>query len=258
MFRSFFNKEDAVKPEAADALPRPERPLFVIGDLHGRSDLLDAILEEIDAVLGEVSMQDPQLVFVGDYVDRGPDSKEVLEKLHLLCTDYPTNVICLRGNHEQMMLDFLDNPVLRSARWLRSGGLNTFSSMGISLVGADLTPEAAKHAAERLAQSLGAEMVAWLRELPTKMTSGNVTIVHAAADPKKPVDAQSDRVLLWGHPEFLSRTRKDGQWIVHGHTIVDEAEMGDNRISIDTGAYVTDILTAAVILPEGEVEFIQT
>jgi len=258
VFRSFFNKDHAQRAEVADSMPRPERALFVIGDIHGRADLLDAILGEIDTVLGDVPMQDPQLIFVGDYVDRGPDSREVLEKLHLLNREYPTNAVCLRGNHEQMMLDFIDNPPLRHARWLRNGGLDTIASYGIKLAGTELTPDAAKHAAERLAKEVGADILDWMRNLPTMVTSGNVCVVHAAADPKKPIEAQSDRILLWGHPEFLNRTRPDGHWVVHGHTIMDQPEVGSNRISIDTGAYATDKLTAAIIVPDGNVEFLQT
>lgn len=258
MLRSFFNNEQALTPAAADALPHPERPLFVVGDLHGRADLLDIMLEEIDAILGEVNLNDPQLVFVGDYVDRGPNSAEVLRKLSVLCRDYSNNVVCLRGNHEQMMLDFLDKPALRHSRWLRNGGMSTLASFGVSLDTAELTAEAAGHAAARLEQAVGPEILKWLRELPTSATTGNVTVVHAAADPKKRIQDQSDRIFLWGHPEFLSRTRSDGEWVVHGHTIMNQPEYGDGRISIDTGAYATDKLTAAIILPEGEVEFLQT
>lgn len=258
MLRSFFNKDYAQKADSVETQPRPERAMFVIGDIHGRVDLLDAMLEEIDTILGSVTMQDPQLIFVGDYVDRGPDSREVIDKLHILCRDYASSVVCIRGNHEQMMLDFLDNPPLRHARWLRNGGLNTMTSYGIALATPDLTPDAANHAADRLRQAMGDEVIEWLRTLPTMVTSGNVAVVHAAADPKKPIDAQSDRVLIWGHPEFLNRTRPDGHWVVHGHTIMDQPEMVNNRISIDTGAYMTDALTAAILVPDGEVEFLQT
>lgn len=242
---------------SAPATPQPTAPHFVIGDLHGSLGLLEHMLENIDQLIGALGLQDPKLVFVGDYIDRGPTSAGVLRRLHELALDFPDNVTCLLGNHEQMMLDFIDAPSARYARWFRNGADSTIASFGLRFPPED---EFADHA-----ESLGAELRTalgvlepWLRTLPLQARSGNLTVVHAGMDPVRSIDDQSPRVMLWGHPEFLTHSRGDGQWIAHGHTIMEMPIFADGRISVDTGAYETGLLTSAVILPDGTVDFLQT
>ncbi|EPX77711.1 serine/threonine protein phosphatase [Litoreibacter arenae DSM 19593] len=209
-------------------------------------------------MIGSLELQDPKLVFVGDYIDRGPSSAAVLQRLHDLASEFPNNVICILGNHEQMMLDFLDAPEARHARWFRNGAAETLASFGINLPEEAVWATHANALASALRTQMNADLEIWLRSLPLSVTSGNLMITHAGIDPGRPVEDQSPRVLLWGHPEFLSRTPASGTWVAHGHTPMDNAVCEDGRISVDTGGYDTGCLTAAAVLPDGTVEFLQT
>ncbi|RLJ52012.1 serine/threonine protein phosphatase 1 [Litoreibacter meonggei] len=262
LLRSFFKGKTAPKDVQTSDIdrsrPNPTTPYFVVGDLHGTLDLLEHILEQIDHVIGTLELRDPKLVFVGDYIDRGQSSAAVLTRLHELNKEFPENVTCILGNHEQMMLDFLDAPEARHARWFRNGATETLASFGILIPFETEWATTANSIAEELRSQLGDEMEDWLRNLPASVSSGNLMITHAGVDPGRAINDQSSRVLLWGHPEFLTRGRTDGQWVAHGHTIMERAVCEDGRISVDTGGYATGCLTAAVVLPDGTVEFLQT
>ena len=250
-------------PEPASAvpdLPRPASTTYVVGDLHGRADLLELMLELIDAHIGGTGSADPQLVFVGDYVDLGPDSAGVLSRLAELTRDFPDNVTCLMGNHERMLLDFLDDPALRGPRWIRAGGAATLESFRISPdnLTASATAEDWADAARRLAATLDESGRAWLADRPLSWCSGNLWVVHAGADPARPMADQSSRVLLWGHPEFDSAPRGDDAWVAHGHTERDVPLVAEGRIAVDTAAWSTGRLTAIAIAPDGSHAFLQT
>jgi len=250
----------AVAPTAAPDLPRPDTASYVVGDIHGRADLLELMLELIDAHIGGTAAADPRLVFVGDYVDHGPDSAGVVRRLRELTRDFPANVSCLMGNHERMLLDFLADPPLRGPRWLREGGAATLGSCRVDAD--DLHPaapaEAWSHAATRLKGALGHDTLEWLRALPLSWSSGNLWVVHAGADPARPMADQTARVLLWGHPEFDSAPRGDDAWVAHGHVEQDAPTLADGRIGIDTAAWSTGRLTAVAIQPDGRHAFLQT
>lgn len=236
----------------------PEHRLLVIGDIHGSERLLDQKLKDVDAYVSEQLHPDeavPIVVFVGDYIDRGEQSAAVLQWLFELEQDLPDNVVCLMGNHERMMLDFLDDPAGRGVRWLRNGGLQTLSSYNIGGVRERSSAEELVDASEALEEALPEGLLEWLRRLPLIYRTGNVCVVHAAMDPHLGPDDQSSQALLWGHRDFLTTTRRDGLWVVHGHTIVPEPEIRKSRISIDTGAYHSGRLTAAAIEP-GKCTFI--
>jgi len=234
--------------------PAPERPLFVVGDIHGRADLLSRLLQRIEPDRAEFS---GQLVFAGDYVDRGARSRDVLLRLHDLSLGTPGDVVCLCGNHERMMLDFIDDPSGAGQRWLRNGGVQTLASFSVEDMTEASPPQAITEAASRLAAALGPDLLAWLRGLPLHLESGNVHVVHAGADPAVSMSAQDPQTLIWGHGKFASVDRSDGQWVAHGHTIVDEPAAMRGRISVDTGAWFSERLTAARIAA-GEVRFIST
>ncbi len=227
--------------------PHPEFPVAVIGDIHGRADLLGLLLENI----GQIA-PDATLIFVGDYVDRGPDSRGVIGKLRAL-----DNAICLRGNHEAMLLEFLDDPIEKGGRWLRNGGAETLASFGISL-GEDSGTEQVLNASKALRKTLADGTEDWLRVLPIFWQSGNLLVTHAGPDPATPISGQSERDFLWGHRRFLRDNRSDGIWVAHGHWVQDRAKIGDGRISVDTGAWASGRLTAALINPDGAVQFIDT
>lgn len=225
----------------------PETPFYVVGDIHGRMDLFERLLAKIEAEDGAGTCP---LVLVGDYIDRGEQSAAVLRHVYALGQSNSREVICLVGNHEDMLLKFLEDPAERGARWLRYGGLQTLSSFGVGAITDKSSAGAMEQARNALEDAMGSELIAWLQALPTHWQSGNVAVVHAGADPSLPIPTQNPRVLKWGHPDFRHVTREDGTWVVHGHTIVDQAEARNGRISTDTGAFATGRLTAAHIAPD--------
>lgn len=265
--RSLLGRKDrsAVSPgipEEATGLdrPRPDHPTYIVGDIHGRADLLELLLGLIDAHIGGTGMPDPHLVFVGDYVDHGADSAETLARLRELTRDFPMSVTCLMGNHERMLLDFLADPVTRGPRWLREGGAATLLSFRVDPdpLLASGSAEDFRDAARRLDDAMPEGLREWMAALPLSWRSGNLWAVHAGADPAHPLDAQSARVLLWGHPEFEAVPRADGSWVAHGHTELQRPIFADGRIGLDTGAWRTGRLTACAIRPSGQHDFLQT
>jgi serine/threonine protein phosphatase 1 len=254
LFPSFSfrrGRDQTPEPESFEAALLPEVPLYVIGDIHGQSNAMMRLLDRIDASIGQREHDEARLIFVGDYIDRGEFSQEVLAALVELTAAFPETVTALMGNHEKMMLDFLDRPEERGSRWLRNGGLQTLASFGIGGVTAGSRDEAMLRARDEFADAVPDDWVAWMRALPLQTRSGNVHIVHAAADPDLPMDEQPERTLLWGSAAFLRQPRLDGIWVVHGHTVVDRPEARAGRIAVDTGAVFSGVLTAALIEPGG-------
>lgn len=233
--------------------------VYLVGDIHGRLDLLEHLLELVDSDIILKGYKQPLLVFVGDYIDRGEQSAEVLTRVHDLSVSLPQNVICLMGNHEAMLLNFLEDPIKHGRRWLRNGGLQTlasfqifFESFGELPISSDLVSGAAK-----LRERLGFR-VEWLRNLSSAWNQGNLWAVHAGADPSVPMSEQSFQTCIWGHPEFMKVQRRDGVWVVHGHSTVDAPLVRRGIISIDTGAYYSNCLTAAAVAPDGSISFLAT
>ena len=233
----------------------PSGDLCVIGDIHGRADLLDQVLEQIEAK-GRFRDGLDKLVFLGDYIDRGEDSRAVLHRLLALSQDRPDQVVCLAGNHETMLLRFLDHPEASGRAWLRNGGLQTLASFGIGGVSEASDASTLQETRDRLKGCLPDETEQWLRGLPLLFQSGNLCAVHAALDPAQPLEDQSENTLLWGCPAFGQSPRTDGLWVIHGHTIVDQPEIKNGVISIDTGAFATGRLSAALIERSGDVRFL--
>ncbi|WP_319637513.1 metallophosphoesterase family protein [Roseitranquillus sediminis] len=213
-----------------------------MGDVHGRADLLRQMLER-----SEEAAPDAVLVTVGDYVDRGPDSREVLDILGA-----SGDLVALRGNHEDMLLRFLDDPEAEAPRWLRNGGRATLASFGVP------DPKEASELSETakaLRAALGATE-AWLRALPPAWLSGDVFVTHAGADPARPPEDQEHEVMTWGHPLFSHRARSDGLWVARGHRIRWRPSARHRRIQVDTGAWRTGRLTAALVRPGERVRFL--
>ena len=244
LFSKFFSKSKAPAAKAVFDPVQPDSRFCVIGDVHGRIDLLTTLVEAVP--------HDMSVICVGDLVDRGDHSKEVLE--FVMQHD---RIASLMGNHEQLMLNFLKSPETQGRRWLRNGGLQTLASFGVSGVTDSSGAEAFTRARDTLYDAMGENMVAWVAGLECIAWSGNVAVVHAGADPSTPLAEHAPDTFIWGHPDFRKTPRTDGFWIVHGHTIVDVPKMRDGRISIDTGAYATGQLTAALFSQDG-VEFIST
>lgn len=232
--RIFGRSNGVAEPEPIEVEIPPisvDRPFAVIGDIHGCDDHLDRLLDKLSTEAPEA-----ETVFVGDYIDRGEQSAQVLRRLmHLEGAHF------LLGNHERMCLDFIDYPEEKGPRWLRNGGLQTVASFGVS--GSANDPVALR---DQMVTAMGDEMLAWMRNLPLSYRNGNVYAVHAAAHPEKPIEDQGEKPLIWGHPKFGKQPRRDGLWVVHGHTIVDMPKVSQGVVSIDTGAYATGRLSAAI------------
>lgn len=251
--RLFKRQPSRSAPAAAPApMPpcTPDRATAVIGDIHGCLELFEKLWAK----------QDPSdvVVTVGDYIDRGEHSAQVLSRLMALNTAEPDRVICLIGNHEAMLLDFLDSPKEAGGRWLKYGGLQTVSSFGVTGAKEKMEAQERVDLRDRLRDAMGAPLERWLRGLPTQWHSGNLCVVHAGADPDLPMAEQNRDTLIWGHEAFLSKPRRDGVWIAHGHTVMPRPEQKGSRIAVDTGAYHSGCLTAARCLPDGEVYFVQS
>ncbi|WP_417270727.1 metallophosphoesterase family protein [Celeribacter sp.] len=217
-------------------------PIAAIGDIHGCATLASKLVATL-----HTDHPNTQLLFVGDYIDRGEESRQVIEMLMEM-----REATCLMGNHERMCLDFLDAPEERGARWLRNGGLQTIASYGVSGTQTEMTKMR-----DALALAMGDTVINWLANRPLYAKFGTLYAIHAGADPARPIEEQGEKPLIWGHPQFRKQPRLDGQWVVHGHTIVDQPTIEGSRVSIDTGAYATGRLTAA-IFSEGDVEFTQS
>lgn len=238
----------ALGPNTFVEFPNLAAPVCVVGDVHGRDDLLRRLLAQIDRTA-------TRIVFVGDYVDRGPDSAAVLARLQSMCQADPQQIFCLMGNHERMMIDFLDDPGTHGPRWLRSGGTETLASFHIDRVRGRTEADRLGAIAAALRTALPPGQELWLRSLPMIWQEGALAVVHAAADPTISLNAQTELSLLWGHPDFRKTPRTDGIWVVHGHVIVEQPTARQGRIAIDTGAWRTGRLSA-VLLADGKADFL--
>lgn len=229
----------------------PDVPFWAIGDIHGCYPALSDIINQII----DFGHSDAILVCVGDYVDRGEHSSDVLTFLYTLQQHAQDTVICLKGNHEQMLLRFLRDPEINGPSWLRHGGLQTLASYHLALP--VRTDPDWQDLRDKLRAAMGPDIENWLQTLPSSWETGNVLVTHAGADPALPLEDQDPATYLWGHPDFETHMRQDGVWVLHGHTIVDTARAEGGRIAVDTGAYATGRLSAALV-EQDSVRFIST
>ncbi len=227
--------------------------VYAIGDVHGcHAELmrLEAIITaDAASVAGE-----KWLIMLGDYVDRGPASADVL---HHLCRPPPEGFrrVCLLGNHEAMMLDFLANP-RNDSSWLRFGGIETLRSYGIDealFAQADLTGRRSI-----LDDSIPPDHVAFMSSLPIMLSLPGMVFVHAGIRPNVAIEAQQDEDLIWIREAFLGLESHSGPRVVHGHTPSDRPSIRSHRIGIDTAAFATGILTAVRMDRSGTLSFFDT
>jgi serine/threonine protein phosphatase 1 len=221
----------------------PGLRIYAIGDIHGRLDLLDRLHDLIAADLAAVPPSGRCLVlYLGDYVDRGPDSAGVIDRL---CRPKLAGVetMALLGNHEAMMLEFLDAPYGASL-WLANGGDATLNSYRVKVPASFdellLTQRSLRRALPRQHHD-------FLLGLEVQARFGDYLFVHAGIKPGLPLDRQSREHMIWIRDVFLDSEADHGAVVVHGHTIVHAVEWRPNRIGIDTGAYTTGHLTALVL-----------
>jgi serine/threonine protein phosphatase 1 len=222
--------------------PEPER-LYAIGDIHGRSDLLDRMVAEISDDFARNPARDAMIVTLGDYIDRGPDSRGVIERLTR--NPFPMPLVALRGNHEAVLEEFLRDPSIADD-WRHLGGLETLHSYGVD-VAPLMRGRGYEAAAEALRRALPETHVAFLASLKSMLSSGRYFLCHAGVRPGVSLAHQREEDLLWIRDEFLDSNADFGKVIVHGHTPVAEPQLRPNRISIDTGAFISGCLTCAVL-----------
>jgi serine/threonine protein phosphatase 1 len=220
--------------------------VYAIGDIHGRSDLLKKLHRRIVADAATKSASRKVIVYLGDYVDRGPDSCGVID---LILDQAPKGftLVFLRGNHEKIMLEFLED-TSSAPVWLRNGAVPTFDSYGIR-ASEQLQPGDAE--LQRLQAELKAKLprrhVDFLKSLQNLHVEGDYAFVHAGVKPGVALAEQREEDLLWIRGEFLASTADHGHMIVHGHTILPDVQFAPNRIGIDTGAFYSDRLTCLAL-----------
>ena len=217
--------------------------IYAIGDVHGCAPQLHQLAHLIEADLRNSPVPTSLTIFLGDYIDRGPDSAGVLKRL--AAGDFPTPFLGLRGNHEQMLLRFLEDAQYLNA-WREFGGRETLHSYGIPV--ADLFTEKNFEAIQqRLRELLPREVLDFLHGTRSNYEIENYFFCHAGVRPGVPLGSQRDEDLMWIRDEFVNSSADFGKVIVHGHTPVEQPEVRPNRINIDTGAYLTGVLTCLVL-----------
>jgi serine/threonine protein phosphatase 1 len=234
----------------------PGQTIYAIGDIHGRLDLLKPLLQKIYDDQCAAPEQDWQLVFLGDYIDRGPSSRDVVQLLLRLSEVIGKRAIFLKGNHESAMLDFLADPAI-GQQWIEHGGRETLLSYGIDLP--SILPEPNWQQTQANFQSaLPAAHRRFFESLQLFHEVGDYIFVHAGLRPGVALDDQVERDLLWIREPFLSYNHPGPQIIVHGHTIETTPVETETRIGIDTGAYATGKLTALRLRGQDRVFFSST
>lgn len=219
----------------------PDTRIYAIGDIHGRADLLQDVIARIDEDIHRRPIAFAGEVYVGDYIDRGADSKGVIDLLAARLVQ--NHAICLRGNHEALMEEFLyDNPAALDG-WRQLGGLATLMSYGVAPTRGE-TAEQVQHA---FCAAFPAAHQLFLRCLRNNVRCGDFLFVHAGVRPGVSLNAQNPNDLMWIRDEFLNSAADHGPYVVHGHTPVPHADIRENRINIDTGAWRSGVLTCIAI-----------
>ncbi len=232
----------ARKPRAApraNALPPGER-IYAIGDIHGRADCLEVLMSKIDADDGARGSAETTLVFLGDLVDRGADSRTVVERAIALSAKRPCRF--LMGNHEEVFIKAWEGDVASLRLFHRIGGRETLISYGVDPDDYDKADFATL--VELLAVHVPSEHIAFVRRFEDIYRSGDYAFVHAGIRPGIPIAEQDPTEMRWIRERFLGDARDHGVMVVHGHSIAANVEERPNRIGIDTGAYATGRLTA--------------
>lgn len=245
-----------LRPRFKAQVPRPAKGerVYAIGDIHGRHDLLVQLLNKVIRHYPTLKPKPSKitLLFLGDIIDRGPDSQRCLELIKRLVEKAQARL--LLGNHEDMMLASVDGDGIAQQAWMRNGGLATLSSYGIDPP--DKSEDSFDFAA-RLKESIPEDHVRFLRSLDVSYASGSYFFVHAGVRPGVRIAKQEEADLYSIRDEFTTSEKWHGQVVVHGHSIVDEVDVRHNRIACDTAAYETGRLSC-VCLQDANVSVLST
>jgi serine/threonine protein phosphatase 1 len=217
--------------------------IYAISDIHGCADLLQEMFTVIDRDLANARPMRSIHVFLGDYIDRGPDSRQTIDLLINRSRDHES--VFLKGNHEAFLFDVLKSPANLQG-WKQYGGLQTLVSYGLT---PSLNPDEAEQTEliTELAHRIPSYQRRFFNNLRLRFVCGDFYFVHAGVRPGIPLAQQKEEDLLWIREEFLESEERFSKYIVHGHTPVREPDMRSNRINIDTGAYATGNLTLLTI-----------
>ncbi len=229
------------KPRIKKAKPvlPPGLRVYAVGDIHGRLDLLEKVTARIDADLSQSPSAEAVEIYLGDYIDRGPASREVVDRL--IWRGLERKAVFLKGNHETYVPRFLDDPAVL-AEWRTYGGLATLMSYGLK---PSINASEAEQAelARALRSAIPNSHQRFLGDLKTAVSYGDFLFVHAGIRPRVPLAQQREEDLLWIRDDFLHCQDEFEKVVVHGHTPVRDPDIRPNRINIDTGAYATGKLT---------------
>lgn len=220
--------------------------IYAIGDVHGCHTMLAEMHDDIAADLAAYPPADHRLIHIGDYADRGPNSAAVIERMVELTASDP-RVVCLRGNHDVMLTDFLDDPSGTGGMFIANGGGETLGSYGVTLNRFAWLMSDYSVLARQLTERMPAAHQSFIRNLPLTARFGDYFFCHAGIRPGVPLDEQAAEDLVWIREEFLLDESDHGVVVVHGHTPAREPEVRPNRINIDTGAVYGGRLTCAVL-----------
>jgi serine/threonine protein phosphatase 1 len=220
------------------------RLVYAVGDIHGRLDALAPLVQAIrDDARRTAPTERPLLVFLGDYVDRGPDSRGVIDFILHVRANGDFDVVTLKGNHEDALARFLADAGYAPS-WITGWGEATLFSYGVQPPDRSLDRTACELTRARFAEALPDAHRAFLAELALSVTVGDYLFVHAGVRPGVPLAEQDPNDLIWIRHEFLESDEDFGKVVVHGHTPALEPELRANRIGVDTGACFTGVLTA--------------
>ena len=250
MIQRFFNramKARAAKPVVAASIVAdgltPGRVVWAVGDIHGRLDLLDVLL----GVIVDDARADPDMattvVFLGDYIDRGPDSRGVIDRLIRFRDEVGIESRFLKGNHEAKMLEFLGDPTV-GPEWCEYGGTEALKSFGLNLPTMRHRKEEWSHLAEDLDHHMTPDQRAFLEGLELSVTLDGYFFAHAGARPGTALDEQDEDDLMWIRGSFLDHEERFSHVVVHGHTPKRDPHTDHRRIGVDTKAYASGVLTA--------------
>jgi serine/threonine protein phosphatase 1 len=235
----FLRSQRTAKPPRLPAGTR----IYAFGDIHGRADLLKKMFAVIDVDISRNPVERPIEVYLGDYIDRGPYSRDTLDLL--IERSQSRETVCLKGNHEAYYLEVLRDPA-KLDNWRQIGGLQTLISYGLQ---PSLNPSAAEQVEliGAIKTAMPHDHVRFLQSLKSSFLCGDFFFVHAGVRPGIPLGEQQEHDLLWIRDEFLNSEEDFGKFIIHGHTPVRTPDIRANRANIDTGAYATGNLTLLTI-----------
>ena len=246
MLRRLFHRSPKVPvpppPPVPAGLPAG-RVVWAIGDIHGRLDLLDRLLASISDSDEVRDGRTPVLVFLGDYIDRGSQSSGVIDRLADVADNPAFETHFLKGNHEDKMLEFLEDPSVGAA-WCDYGGAQALESFGLKVPVLKHRPEGWASLSSDLAHRLSPRQRDFLESLKYSVTIGGYFFAHAGARPGVRLEDQSDHDLMWVRGSFLNSEVGFERVVVHGHTPSDDPYIDHRRIGIDTRAYESGVLTA--------------